>query len=341
MASGYSGGDLTVSTPALHPSHGPHEPSSGSPPRAPGSIRRTSTIDTLRPDGIEGDLVIAARARDLLTDAGGTSVVLGEASVAARIDYFHGSRLLDLETTPEAAGTAALVGLRVSGGFRKALVQHLAEHRAAASLLHLLLDDLPGAVLVSAYAVGREGVHPRAPGEARLQVADLCAGWRTGGTILVEEERTGSHPIVTGPAAPSLGRADDPSAWHATIPLSAHGMRRARRVDVRVERVIAVDALFRDSHMSAEGEETVIHEYTLRATIDPDSNRFLDVDVTPQVLPWVECPAAVGSASRLIGAEAADLRQSVRLDFVGPSTCTHLNDTIRSLDDVGALRAAL
>jgi hypothetical protein len=33
----------------------------------------------------------------------------------------------------------------------------------------------------------------------------------------------------------------------------------------------------------------------------------------------------------------ADLRRRVRQEFTGVSTCTHLNDLLRSLADVGAL----
>jgi hypothetical protein len=31
------------------------------------------------------------------------------------------------------------------------------------------------------------------------------------------------------------------------------------------------------------------------------------------------------------------LRRTVSKTFTGPSTCTHLNDTLRSMEDVGAL----
>jgi len=31
------------------------------------------------------------------------------------------------------------------------------------------------------------------------------------------------------------------------------------------------------------------------------------------------------------------LRRAVRRSFVGPSTCTHLNDSFRALEDVGML----
>ena len=57
----------------------------------------------------------------------------------------------------------------------------------------------------------------------------------------------------------------------------------------------------------------------------------------PLVLPWQACPAAVASASRLVGVAAADLPGRVRTDLAGTSTCTHLNSTLRTLADVGAL----
>jgi len=55
------------------------------------------------------------------------------------------------------------------------------------------------------------------------------------------------------------------------------------------------------------------------------------------VLPWVECPQAAASAGRLAGRPVADLRPTVRAEFLGPTTCTHLTDTLRALEDVGVL----
>jgi hypothetical protein len=43
------------------------------------------------------------------------------------------------------------------------------------------------------------------------------------------------------------------------------------------------------------------------------------------------------SAGRLAGNPVAGLRQHVRDTFLGTSTCTHLNDTLRSLEDIPAL----
>jgi hypothetical protein len=52
------------------------------------------------------------------------------------------------------------------------------------------------------------------------------------------------------------------------------------------------------------------------------------------VLPWQECPQAIGSAPRLVGHTLAGLRPYVRGEFIGTSTCTHLNDVLRGLTDV-------
>ena len=55
------------------------------------------------------------------------------------------------------------------------------------------------------------------------------------------------------------------------------------------------------------------------------------------MLPWFECPEAAGSAERLVGRPLDGLRASVRAEFLGTSTCTHLNDALRALEDVPAL----
>jgi hypothetical protein len=41
------------------------------PPRRPGSVRRTVTMDFTWPDGLAGDTVLDGRARDLGTDGDG------------------------------------------------------------------------------------------------------------------------------------------------------------------------------------------------------------------------------------------------------------------------------
>jgi hypothetical protein len=104
---------------------------------------------------------------------------------------------------------------------------------------------------------------------------------------------------------------------------------------------LVADVFFRDSHVGEDGEETVVHEYTVRAAIDADSGRIVRVDAEARVLPWVECEAAPPSAQRLVGRTVDGLRPRVRAVLTGPSTCTHLNDTLRSLEDVVALAPRL
>jgi hypothetical protein len=102
--------------------------------------------------------------------------------------------------------------------------------------------------------------------------------------------------------------------------------------------VWAVDAHFRDSYVDDEGE-TVVHEYTVVARVDVATSTVLEATATPRVLPWFECPEAAASAGRLAGRTLESLRAGVRAEFLGASTCTHLNDMLRALADVGALGA--
>jgi hypothetical protein len=323
----------------LHPLHGPHDPTTSTPPRRPGSLRRTTTHDSLRPDGLLGAVHLVARGRDLQTGAGGDARVVSSASLDVRIDFVNARTVTAITSDPPAAELEALVGTAASSGFRRAVEVAMPDARLTHSLRFQLLDDLPTAVLVGGYAVGAGGARlVRSPRMKVLQQADICAGWATGGTILNEMADLGAPPVVTGPPAPDLQPADDPLAWHACGPLPPHGMRRRRRLDLwRDGGLVAIECFFRDSHFDPAGLETVVHEYTVQASLDPATMRFVSCEAAIGALPWIECPAAAASAGRLAGAPADGLRDWVRETFVGTSTCTHLNDTLRSLEDVAVL----
>jgi hypothetical protein len=105
--------------------------------------------------------------------------------------------------------------------------------------------------------------------------------------------------------------------------------------------VLRVEAMFRDSYRDSDGDESVVHEYRVDARVDRATLRILAVEAEPRVLPWTECPTAAASAPRLVGLDVREVRQHVRGTFVGISTCTHLNDLLRSLGDVAGLVAPL
>jgi hypothetical protein len=326
---------------------GPHDPVAATPARRPGSIRRTSSIDTARPGGLRGDAVVDARARDLRTDPDGTGHLVAEATLRVRLDA--GRRVLAIEADPPLPALERLVGSSAGSGFRARVDDVVPSERDAGSLVYLLLDDLPGASLVSGYAVQRAGgfelEQPPGPGSGRaladLVRDDVCAGWAHDATIMVTIREQGRIPVPVGPPAPRLEPVADPLSWHALAALPAHGMRRRRRLDLVApppgERHFAVDAHFRDSYVGEDGGESVLHEYTVAGTVDPAAGLVVEASARAQVLPWTECPGAVASAGRLAGRTLASLRPWVRQELVGRSTCTHLNDTLRSLADVPAL----
>jgi hypothetical protein len=116
-------------------------------------------------------------------------------------------------------------------------------------------------------------------------------------------------------------------------------MRRRRRIDAYEESAgrIGIDAMFRDTYVRSDGVETIIHEYTLDAVVDAETGVIVDSRATPRVLPWQECPGAIASAERITGMTLSDLHFRVRQELFGTSTCTHLNDLLRSVADAAAL----
>ena len=130
-------------TTVLHPRHGIHAPTAGTPERAPGSVRRTATMDMVRPAGLLGPLVLTGRARDLVTGLDGAGTVLGTAGCTARIDYTGGRVLTEIGTTPGRPALQALLGRRVTSGFRSAVTAADPGLSGEDGLLNLLLDDFP------------------------------------------------------------------------------------------------------------------------------------------------------------------------------------------------------
>jgi hypothetical protein len=325
---------------APHPHLGPRDPIALLPARAPGSVRRTTTIDMVRPDGLSGDLVLRGVGRDIRTGVDGAIETLGEASLEVEIDFLGGRTVRAIRSEPDEPGLAGLVGVRASSGFRRAATAAAPPSAAAGDLLHQLLDDVPGASLISGYAVTALGRHETL-GAAQLNLrADICAGFQSGGAMLQILDREGWVPMTIGPVATDVCR-DDRDGWPVLADIEPGDMRRRRLLEVSAAGdLVAVFAWFRDTYRQPDGAETIVHEYHVEATVETEHWRIVDITAVDHVLPWPECPQAAGSARRLAGAPVRSLREDVRVGFVGTTTCTHLNDQLRSLSDVPVLTAA-
>jgi hypothetical protein len=324
---------------AARPSTGPRDPLPGPPPRAPGSVRRTTSVDQRRGGPGEPQSVVA-RGRDLRTDADGTTEVVDE--VELRLEVDGEGTVTAVETDPPEPRLAGLVGDSESKGLRQRVDALVADHREAGTVLHQLLDDLPMASLISLYGSSRE-VHDFAlPADRAEKMTDLCSGWRAGGTMLHTLEETGIFPIPVGPSAPPLVDPDDPSGWHDLPPMAPRSIRRCRRLDLVAGDPLPLEVHFRDSHLGADDDlEDVLHEYVVTATVEPGTLVVLSAEAAVRVLPWPECPGAVASAGRVVGEPVAGLRPKVALRFTGTTTCTHLNDVLRSMAGVTGMAQAL
>ncbi len=307
---------------------GPQWPVRTSPPLAPGALRRTSTIDT-HPAGT-GRSDVDLRGRDAVGQMSGAVGVLGQVAMRAHL----ADRVIE-DIHAGDARVARLVGNRVGPGFRSTIATLFPDEVARAGLLHLLLDDWVGASLVSGYAVQHTaitlGIEENLPPGTADRMAGICAGFAEDASLVPYARRNGTIPSVRGPVAPPL----DSDGIHAVEPLRAHGMRRFRRLDLGPDG--GFDAHFRDSHVDGDGVETIVHEYTVEGIVDAPARTVVSVAARVRVLPWQECPGAIGSASRIEGMTLSELRNRVRGEFVGTSTCTHLNDTLRAVADLDAL----
>jgi hypothetical protein len=332
--------DLGTPSFTLHPLHGIHQPTTATPARRANSVRRTTSIDMTRDAGSLDPAYLHGTGRDLWTAPDGSTHELGRAGFDATVDMIP-RVVQSISTIPGFAAVSRLVGAPAMSGFRGAVDRVAPELRRQRQLLYTLLDDIPVATLISGHALSASGLLGGMK-SGYLPVADQCAGFATGG-LLMSSFENGDPVVVTGPIAPDIDDSTDALAWHRLESLPIHGMRRRRRLDVAEDAsgTLSIDAMFRDSYVRGDGQETIIHEYTLNATVDPATEVIGRCDAVPRVLPWQECPGAVDSAPRIAGMCLEDLHFWVRRELTGTTTCTHLNDLLRSVADARTLMQVL
>ena len=251
------------------------------------------------------------------------------------------SELVDLEL--EGASTpllATLAGQSSMRGLRRRL-DPLREGPPELVALRRLLWDLPIALMISSQALMVD--HPAIPAPmpmlGGMPGVDQCSGWRRGGQMLTLIEEGGgvlrtelSDEIIT----------DDHLGDPLPLPLAPMATRRRRRI--RVGRVAGRLELLdhqRDSYADPDGVERALHHWIVRGEAAGEPPTIESIAVESRALPWRECPAAAGSAQRLVGRPLADAEGLVGAEFTGITTCTHLNDTLVALSSIPELLGAL
>lgn len=324
----------------------PSGPGISAGPRRPGSIRRTSTIEATFPDGVEGETVLDGRVRDLVTRPDGDVRTVADVELRVVLDHPH-RQIQQIASSPGVAELSRLVGHPAMAGHRARVAELSADALVAGTGMHRLLDDLPGATLVSGVAhrpwLGLEVYLSHKADVQSRRMTGVCAGYQEGssalapdGTLRWEQRRWDGEEVTAVP---------DPLAWHEIPEPVGPATRRSRRLDVWLEGDgVAFESFYQDSTNLPEGGRQIVHEYVVggRARTDASGRWVLaGVEPTPRALPYPECPLTVPNAQRLLGLPLTDLRTEVLTELAGPLGCTHLNDTYRTWCDVEPLMAEL
>ncbi len=203
---------------------GPCSPRSGTPLRASGSVRRTFHVDHVRDHGATGGATISGAARELATTTDAAEVT-GAVHLVGRV-HANSNCLEELRVTPSDPRVDRLIGERLGGGFRARIAEHLPDELENRSLLHLLLDDLPGANLVSGYALQRDNAEHCTEFELTEQrlvaMVDICAGWANDASLLRGVRAENMMPTSIGPSAPDLDAPTIRSPGTTWLPSCRH-----------------------------------------------------------------------------------------------------------------------
>jgi hypothetical protein len=276
-------------------------------------------------------------ARDLVTPSDGSPpVVVAEDRLWVRASTKR--EILEIRSEPARVDITGLVGGKAGGHLRGALDRWLPAERDAGTPLYLLLDDLSGASLVANWAWSHWIENWAAIRNMKME--GVCIGFRPGSRAL-----NGDGTAIqqqSSARVPPLQHPDDPQGWHPLADQQGVGMRRARRIDFWLQDgLLHSDSGFQDSATSPDGGRIAVHEYQLTVTANQPSGEILSLVADPRVLPYDECPMAVGTSGRMIGTRLSEMRRQVLEKLRATSGCTHLNDALRALAEAPQLLAAL
>jgi len=288
---------------------------------------RAAALDVAYDRPLALGCVVHARA----VDVDGTGEVVRRVELTARVDDDGNLGWLTGADAAPAEVLADLDGAPVGRGWRARLAP-LLTLGPQARLLRRVLWELP----LSARIAGQTSLldHPSTAQFVQLDLrgTDQCSGWRAGGEMLVRAQN--DNGVLRMPLGPERPQHSIAETWLPELPdLGPLATRRSRVLTVDGD---SIHLAHRDSYADPDGVTRGLHEWTVdgRTTGTADALRFGAFEVTAGQLPWVECPFAGGSVTRLVGRGPQDVDQVIGEQFVGTSTCTHLNDLLRMLADV-------
>ncbi|MCW2946675.1 MAG: hypothetical protein JWR24_3392 [Actinoallomurus sp.] len=333
-----SGAAVPSRTGPPEPEPGPSDPLTSLPAPAPGTVRRTLSIEVAPEPTWDRGSVVVATARDLLVGSDGAGRELDTRRLTVTLDA--ASRMTALSGDVPGPVREDLAGTSTVGRFRARLATLADAGLDPGSLVSAVLDDLPTVRLITGYAMVMEQpqVSPP-PSDRRSPMVGICAGWAPDATA-DRRIRAGTPLLAALPTAPAPASMMAATDFHAEPPLRAGSMRRRRILDVtpRGDR-LDVFEYFRDSHLDAALREGSLHEYVVRASVSADDALVLtEIGVEPRALPFPECPLGSRHVTDLLGTSLHEIDGAVRAGLSGTRGCTHLNDVLRFLRYVPVLR---
>jgi len=288
---------------------------------------RATALDIVPSRPLARAAVVTGRAADLHDD-----VVLREIEFRAQIDDDG----LLARWDSDAALPDGLLGATTGAGFRRSLAP-LGEGGPSERLLRRMLWDLPILSQVAGQTALLDHSGARADVVLSRRGTDQCSGWRAGGEMFDLADRDGGVlRMPLGPVADQRSIAAPYLRDVGDLPPMATRRSRLLTVGAGAGGSPQIVLAHRDTYADPDGVARRLHEWTAHTSLD-DLGRFGPVRVEAGRLPWVECPVAGLSGGRLEGRRPAEVEADVRDGFHGISTCTHLNDALRGLAEVGDL----
>ena len=194
------------------PRQGPHHPTTGTPARRPASVRRTTSITSVRPDGLQGPLRQHGLGRDVVTAADGAPTVVAECETQLVVEYTQGMLVRELVGDPGRARTPRRSSARApAAGSARCSTCRAAPSAGRSPTSCSTTSPAPRwcrawrcrSPPTRAPSTSSRGAIASTRRRSGSRQADICAGWQSGGTLLANLE-DGRPPVLLGPDAPDI-----------------------------------------------------------------------------------------------------------------------------------------